>query len=87
MVTGAKADHRESCATKTGSRLLHQSSTQREQPHLEGVSYSFASVGTKAGATNARRLHSGATLRARTDMDADDRFAVVLHGVETVFAE
>ena len=32
-------------------------------------------------------LESGATLRARADVDADDRFAVVLHGVEAVVAK
>ncbi len=34
-----------------------------------------------------RRLESGATLRARADVDADDGFTVALHGVEAVLAK
>jgi hypothetical protein len=42
----------------------------------------------KAAATKARAgLQCGATLRARADVDADDRFTLVLHGVEAVLAE
>ncbi len=42
----------------------------------------------KAATTKARAgLQRGVTLRARADVNADDRFTMVLHGVEAVLAE
>jgi hypothetical protein len=88
MVTGAKADHKlKPVLPKPEAGCYIEAQHKKNSLTPEGVSYRFATVGTKAGATGACRLHSGATLRARTDVDADDRFTVVLHGVQAVLAE
>jgi hypothetical protein len=88
MVTGAKADYRlKPVLPKPEAGCYIKAQHKTYSLTLEGVSYRFATIGTKGGATRACRLDSGATLRAGTDVDADDRFTVVLHGVEAVLAE
>jgi hypothetical protein len=87
-VTGAKADHKlKPVLPKPEGGCYIEAQHRKNSLTPEGVSYRFATAGTKAGAASACRLHSGATLRARTDVDADNRFAVILHGVEAVLAQ